>query len=119
MILQGDGSIVRWMPWNLESPTDAEDADIMFTPVRLTVSELIHKVRSGTQLATVTWTLRFDADRDAVGTELIVGGLTSTDANGSITSFSNAVIPAGSWLWAESSAVVDVPANLGIALVFA
>lgn len=89
----------------IESPSNVEDATIFYTPVALTIYELA-AVLNGASTPTVTWTLRYDSDRSAVGTEIITGGTTTTDVNtgDKITVFDNGVIPANSWVWLETTA---------------
>lgn len=89
----------------IESPSNVEDTTIFYTPVALTVYELA-AVLNGVSTPSVTWTFRYGPDRSAVGSEIVVGGTTTTDVTTGdrITVFDNAVIPAGSWVWLETTA---------------
>ena len=89
----------------IESPDNAEDITLFFTPVALTINEIRAVLRGGLP-PSVTWTLRYGSDRDAVGTEVIVGGTTTTDVNtgDDITVMDNPSIPADSYVWLETTA---------------
>ena len=89
----------------IENPTATEDITLFFTPVAMEVSE-IRAVLKGPTTPSVTWTLRYGPDRDAVGTEIIVGGTTTTDINtgDDITVMDNTSIPADSFVWMETTA---------------
>ena len=65
----------------------------------------------------VTWTIRYDTDRSAAGTEVITGGTVTTSESGvNITSFNNPNIPADSWVWIETTAQSGTVAELSIAI---
>jgi hypothetical protein len=89
----------------VESPSDAEDVTIFYTPVALTIYELA-AVLNGVSTPSVTWTFRYGPDRSAGGSEIVTGGVTTTDVTtgDKITVFDNATIPAGSWVWLETTA---------------
>jgi len=89
----------------IESPDSSEDVTLFFTPVALTISE-IRAVLRGVTNPSVSWTLRYDPDRDAVGTEVITGGNTTTDTNtgDDITVIDEPSIPADSFIWLETTA---------------
>jgi hypothetical protein len=89
----------------LENPINAEDVTLFFTPVALTVSE-IRAVLRGASTPSVTWTIRHDLDRNAVGTEIVTGGTVTTDitTGDDITVMDDASIPADSFIWLETTA---------------
>lgn len=89
----------------VEKPKDAEDISFFYTDVDLTLSK-IRPVLVGSASPSVTWTLRFGSDRSAVGTEIVTGGTVTTDTTtgADITVFDNAVIPADSHVWLETTA---------------
>lgn len=90
----------------VESPSSAEDITMFYTPVALTITE-IQAVLRGSASPSIDWTLRFDSDRDAVGTEVIVGGTTTTNitVGDNITAMNNAVVPADSFIWLETTSI--------------
>lgn len=106
-ILIDDGvtpPVSRDKSFTIESPTSTEDIGLWRTNVDITITG-IHAVSLGTT-PSLTYTLRFNSDRSAVGTEVVTGGstTTSTTTGDSITVFDDATIPAGSWIWLETTA---------------
>lgn len=86
---------------SLQSVTVGDQASF-FTENGFDVSRMVGAIR-GNGSPSATWTIWFAATRDAVGTEVIVGGTTTDDeANGSSDIlFSNSQIPANSFVWME------------------
>lgn len=86
----------------VESPNASEDITLFYTPVALTILEISTVLRGA--LPSIGWTLRYAADRNAVGTEIITGGVvaTSTTVGDDITAFDNADVPADSFVWLET-----------------
>jgi hypothetical protein len=101
----------------MENPDAAEDITLFYTPVEMKVYELA-AVLVGASTPSSTWTLRYDPDRSAVGTEIIVGGTATTDltTGDKITTFDNDTIPAGSWVWMETTAQSGVVSTLNITI---
>jgi hypothetical protein len=101
----------------MENPDAAEDITIFYTPVQMTVYELA-AVLVGISTPSATWTLRFASDRSDPGTEIIVGGTATTDVTtgDKITTFDNDTIPAGSWVWMETTAQGGVVSTLHITI---
>ena len=89
----------------IEVPSSAEDITMWKTKEDITVSTL-YAVLVGPTSPSVTWTIRFNADRNATGTEIVTGGTTttSTTTGDTISAFDDATIPAGSWIWVETTA---------------
>lgn len=89
----------------IEQPTNVEDVSMFFTPVALTVSE-IRVVLRGSTSPSVSWTVRYGSDRGGVGTEIVIGGTTTVNVTDGddVTVLDNAVIPADSFIWLETSA---------------
>jgi hypothetical protein len=106
--------------FNLEVPGGSEDGPTDYTAVELTVSKL-RAVLVGTATPTVTWTVRFGSDRNAAGTEVVTGGTTttSTTTGDSITSLDEAVIPADSFIWIETTAQSGTVDSITISVVYA
>jgi hypothetical protein len=90
-------------PATIKNPTATEDFTLGFNFTERTISEIRAVVR-GSSTPSVSWTLKFGTDRASAGTEVITGGKTTLNINGgdSITSFNNAVLPAGVWVWVET-----------------
>lgn len=89
----------------VESPTSSEDITMFFTDDAITVTQL-NAVLNGSSTPSVTWTIRHNSDRSATGAEVVTGGTTttSTTTGSEVTSFNDATIPAGSWVWLETTA---------------
>lgn len=87
------------------SPGSSEDIVLAHTQTEVEIQELASGVR-GTSSPDVTWTLRYGTDRSAAGTEVVTGGHTTnnTTTADTITSFNNGTVPAGNFLWLETSA---------------
>lgn len=90
----------------VENPNDTEDLTFFFTDKELTTARMQAVLVISGVSPSVTWTIRFDSDRDAIGTEVVVGGTETTSiGNGSeITSFNNPTISGDSWVWLETTA---------------
>ena len=101
----------------IESPTSAEDITFWYTPSAITVVELLAIVQ-GT--SSVTWTMHHDPNRSAAGNKIVTAGTTTdnTTTGESITSFDDGTIPAGSFIWFESSALVGTPDWFSVTMVY-
>lgn len=104
----------------IEDPTATEDATLFFTDVAITVTQLNAVVRGTTP--SVTWTIRHDngtATRSATGNEVVTGGkATTSEANDEITAFNDATIPAGSWVWLETTAQSGTVNELSVTITY-
>lgn len=92
----------------VESPTASEDLTIWHTPEKVEVTE-IRGVLQGGSVTTITVDVKWDSDRSAAGTSLLdnvynVTGTTTGQAMTLGSTTSNLQIPAGSYVWMESSA---------------
>lgn len=89
-----------------------------FTENAFSISRMVAAIK-GSGGPSATWTVRFAATRNVVGTEVIVGGTTTNDlANGSNDIlFSNAQIPADSFVWVEVTAIAGVVTELVVTLL--
>ena len=112
-----EGSADQRVGITVECPVLLDNFTLFFTPVEITVQQL-NFVLQGTTNVTVF--VRFDADRSVAGTSVINAGtvVTSTTSGQEITSFDNAVIPAGSWIWVEFTAVTDNPDEVNVSVVY-
>jgi len=89
----------------IESPGGSEDITMFFTDDAITITQM-NAVLRGSSTPSVTWTVRHGSDRSATGTEVVTSGTTttSTTSGSEVTSFNDATIPAGSWVWLETTA---------------
>jgi hypothetical protein len=103
-----------------EDPNGSEDGPTTYTAVELTVDK-ITAVLVGTASPSVTWTIRFGSDRSAAGTEIVVGGTTTTNTTTGhdVTVLSNDTIPADSFIWVETTAQSGTVNEMSLTLVFA
>lgn len=90
----------------IEDPADDEDLTLWFTDDAITINQLA-AVLIGDTGQSVTYTVRFAADRSAAGIEVDTGG----DACTSVTTgdiiaagWDDATIPADMWIWLETTA---------------
>lgn len=104
---------------SIQNPGSSEDASIFFTNVELTLSE-IRAVLVGSSTPSVTWTVRWAADRSSAGTEAVTSGTTttSTTTGDDVTSFNNDTVPADSFVWLETTAKSGTVAELHVSLYF-
>ena len=74
----------------------------------------------GSATPSVTWTIRYATDRSAAGTEVVTGGTTTTNVTTghSVTVFNNGVIPAGRFVWIETTARSGNVQSLGVTLKY-
>lgn len=87
----------------VRNPTSSEDVTLFYTPVTIVVSAMQSVVLGSTP--SVTWTIRYGADRSAAGTEVVTGGTTTTSTTTGLvtTTFNSATIPPG-WVWLKTTA---------------
>jgi hypothetical protein len=85
----------------------------------MTLSE-IRSVLRGTSTPSVSFSIKYGSSRSAAGTEVVTGGITTTDITTglSTTSFTNATIPTGNYIWVVVSATSGNVDELNIELVF-
>lgn len=102
----------------IESPTNAEDISFFYTPVAITITELV-AVSVGSS-PSVTYTVRHHTDRSNAGNEVVTSGstTTSTTTGDIVTSFNDATIPADSFVWIETTAKSGTVTSTQISLQF-
>jgi hypothetical protein len=89
----------------IEQVTTGEDISFFYTDTDRTVKKLIPSIR-GTEDQGTTWTLRYaPVHVSGTGTEVTTGGTTTHSGNSGnvITSFDNATIAGGSFVWMETT----------------
>ena len=93
----------------VENPTNSEDITLFFTDEALTITKIV-AVLTGSASPSLTWTIKFHADRSNAGTEVVTGGTTIDSSGGgtstgqSVTSFNSASISANNWVWFKTTA---------------
>lgn len=131
-VLAYDGGLTQWVNKSggggggspavitLESPTSSEDATIFKTDFAITVTKLTGVLRYSTGTPDITVTIRHDPDRNAVGNEVVTGGtlINSNTTGTEVTVFNDATIPAGSWVWLESTALNGAINELNVTINF-
>jgi hypothetical protein len=102
----------------VESPSDSEDISIFKAPADISITEMTAVVRGSTP--SVTWTVRHSTDRSAAGNEVVTSGTTTTSAStGSVvTSFNDATIPDGSFVWFETTATSGTIEEIHLTIEF-
>lgn len=111
----GGGSSAAFKTITIENPNDTEDLTFFFNRDTFYI-EQVDIVLIGSSSPSITWTLRFDSDRSATGTEIITGGTTTTNTTSgeTVTSFNNRTIPSDNYLWLETTATSGVVTQFSI-----
>jgi len=91
--------------FTIPDPTSSEKVPWFHAKDPLRITQLT-AVLIGSGSPSVTWTVRFGADITAAGTEVVSGGTatTNTTTGDKITTLDNVDIPAGSFVWVETTA---------------
>lgn len=102
----------------IPEPTATEDITLFFTDDAITITQLNAVVR-GTS-PSVTWTIRHGTDRSATGAEVVTSGTTTTSvSSGSeVTSFNDSTVPAGSWIWLETTGASGTNDELSVSIEY-
>ncbi len=89
----------------MEDPVAADEATLFYTKDELTLGRFV-SVLEGSATPSITYTLRYAADRTAAGTEIITGGTTVTNTTTGLTTtvFTVPTIPADNFVWLEIAA---------------
>jgi hypothetical protein len=94
----------------IEAPTSGDDVSWFFTNRAITATEL-RLVSVGTSVSSAV-VLKHATDRSAAGTTIYSGTITSTTTGHDITSFSDATIPADSFVWWEVGTTTGTITNI-------
>lgn len=90
----------------IQSPTASENVTLLFVTQAITITDLRAVARGSSP--SVSWTVRFASNRNDGGTEVrLLGDTTTTESGESFTTFTDATIPANSWVWIETTAATD------------
>jgi hypothetical protein len=102
----------------IESPTSSEDIGLFYTDVAITVTKLAEALR-GTS-PSVTFQINHNSNRSAGSPNtLFSSDRTATSTTGATTTtFNDATIPAGSWVWITTSAMSGTVAEINITLTY-
>ena len=113
------GAIPYIKAMSVESPTSSEDLTMFFTDDAITVTQM-NAVLRGSSTPSVTWTIRHNSDRNATGAEVVTSGTTttSTTTGSEVTSFNDETIPAGSWVWLETTAQSGTVDELNVTIEY-
>jgi hypothetical protein len=100
------------------NPSNAEDIVLFFTTSSLTITQIRSTVMGSTP--SVTFSIRYDTDISAAGTEVVTSGITCTNTTTglSTTSFNNATVPANNFVWLTTSATSGTVSQLSVSLIF-
>ena len=102
----------------LESPGSSENAYFFYTDKAITVQKVAYALRGSSP--SVTFDIVYHTDRSSGSpSELFGSNVVGTSTTGTTTtSFSDATIPAGSYVWILTSAVSGTITEIGITLTF-
>lgn len=100
----------------VENPQASEDVSLFFTDRSVSVASINAIVRGANP--SVTWTVRYGQDRQGAGTELVAGGTTTTNQNtgSDVSLFNEDTIPAGSFVWLETTSASGSVQELSITI---
>jgi hypothetical protein len=100
----------------IENPSATERIQWFRVYVPTTVNE-INAVLQGSSTPSVTFSVRYDADRSAVGTELLTGGRVLTNVTTGVSYAPDVTtIPADVWVWVQTTAQSGTVLELHIAM---
>lgn len=102
----GGGGGVSGKTLFAENPATGDEGPGFWTDEEIILSEMRAIIQGGSS-PSVTWTVRYAADRSAVGTEVVTGGTVSTNTTtgDAVTVFNNGTIPANRFVWLETPTV--------------
>jgi hypothetical protein len=102
----------------IEFPATTDSADLFYTPVAITVAKVADGLR-GTS-PSVTYDVLYATDMSSSSpSELFGTDRTVTSTTGTTTTtFSDATIPAGSWVWLKASAGSGTVRNIAFTIIY-
>lgn len=118
-ILLRRAGFLRRASMTIDYPSSSEDASIFYTTQAITITKMV-AVLIGSSTPSVTWTVRFNSDRSATGTEVVTSGTTttSTTTGSSVTSLNDGTIDAGSFVWLETTAQSGTVTQLHVTIEY-
>lgn len=102
----------------VESPSASENISIFYTPIAITITSVADVATGSTP--SFTYDIHHHTDRSSGSPNELFGtnrALTSTTGS-TTTSFNDATIPAGSWVWIISSAITGTVTTAAVTLVY-
>lgn len=102
----------------VEEPTATENITLFYTRKAITIRE-VSDVMRGTS-PSVTWQIKYASTRNSGSpTNLFSSSRTTTSLSGATTTtFNDATIAAGNWIWLETSAVSGTNQSLSISIAY-
>jgi hypothetical protein len=99
-------------------PSNAEKIALFFTDEAMTLAQIRSIVTGSTPSA--TFSIRYGADFSAAGTEVVTGGITTTNTTTglSTTVFDNGIIGADNFIWLTTTATSGTVDQLSVTLLF-
>jgi hypothetical protein len=103
----------------LTDPLPNENLTLFYTESEVTLRKLVSHI-GGLSDPSVTFSVRFGANRATNGTEVVPGGIVcaNTALGLEVNQLPNALIPASSWVWLTTSEVSGVVSLFHLTLVF-
>lgn len=100
------------------SRNDLPEVTMFYVKNDVTISKITAVCRGSSP--SVSYSLRFAPNRSSTGTEVVSGGILCSDTStGNVTtSFSNATIPAGNYLWLKVTAISGTVDEFSVTLSF-
>lgn len=106
-------SIVLSKTLVIEAPVNGENITFFRTSTAITVLAVTSVITGSTS---VTYSIKTGTSRATAGTTVVNAVLTNNTTNGASDTITTAAIPAGSWIWLETSGAVGSPTSLSIEL---
>ena len=112
-----EGSADQRIGITVECPRLNDKFTLFKTTQEITIQQLDFVLEGTTDLTVV---VGFDPDRSVAGTRVINAGtlVNNTTTGQEVTSFDNAVIPAGNWVWVEFTAITAEPTEVNVSVVY-
>jgi hypothetical protein len=99
----------------LETPTGTELFSFFYTPIAITLTSFEHYIKGTTN---VQWQLMWGATADAGGTATHSTLTTSSTSGVTTVPTTDPDIPADSYLWLDTSAIVDTPTEFHLTVTY-
>ncbi len=101
----------------IESPTSSEDIGLFFTNEAITLTHIIGVCVGSSP--SVTTDIKYNSDRSAAGTSALSAATAVTSTTtGTILPVGSGNVPAGNWVWLETSAQSGTVTNMTITLTY-
>lgn len=124
-VLTTTGTSVDWQPLpaqtkavSVEDPTNAENITMFFTDVAITITQVNDVVQGTTP--SLTWNIEHATTRNSVSPNTLFGTdrATTSESGAETTTFSDATIPAGSWIWLTTSAQSGTTDEFNVTIMY-